>query len=89
MAVGSDRALATPGLIFLKRRVRFQVPRPRIDERNHREVSVFMMIQTDQPWVPIDLNCEGFSPRPASLGKSTMVPATSTDMVHCVLCLLL
>ena len=89
MAVGSDQALAIPGLIFLKRGVRFQVPGPRINERNHREVSVFMMIQTDQSWVPIDLNCEGFSPPPASLGKSTMEPATSTDMVHCVLCLLL
>ena len=89
MAMGSDQVLAIPGVIFLERGVRFQVPRPRIDERSHRAVSVFMMIQTDQLWVPIDLNCEGFSPPPGSLGKSTMALATSTDLVHCVLRLLL
>ena len=48
MAMGSDQVLAIPGVIFLERGVRFQVPRPRIDERSHRAVSVFMMIQTDQ-----------------------------------------
>ena len=86
VAVGSDQVLAILGLIFLIGGVRFRY----LGQGSMRRATKKFLFYDDSDCSAMGAHRpEGFSPPPGSLGKSTKVPSTSTDMVHCVLCLLL
>lgn len=41
-------------------RVKFWLLRPNVNKRNHIDSSIFIMIQVDLQWVPIDFSWQGF-----------------------------
>lgn len=60
ITVGFNLVLSILDTIIFFGRVKFWLLRPNVNKRNHIDSSIFIMIQVNLQWVPIDFSWQGF-----------------------------